>query len=62
MTDTSLSQFLFIHAAVRSNDNVIALFFQFLGKFHNVSLRAADLQPHQNHQNLILLHFLTLRH
>ena len=59
MADARLCQLLFVHAAVGSNDDVIALFFQFLGKFHHMGLRPADLQPHQDHQNFIFLHATT---
>ena len=53
VTDPRFRQFLFIHTAVGCNDDVIALFFQFFGKFHYMSFRSADIQSHQRHQYFI---------
>ena len=62
MTDPHFCQFLFVYPAVGSNDDIITLFFQFLGKFHHVGFRPADFQPHQNHQNFILFHVSPSHH
>ena len=62
MTNANLCQFLFEYAAVGSNDDIIALFFQLLGKLNHMGFCAADLQTHQNHQNLIFFHVSPSHH
>ena len=53
MTDPHFRQFLFVNTTIGCNDDVIALFFQFFGKFHYMSFRTADIQSHQRHQYFI---------